>query len=141
MTDMTKEILIGIFGGTIAVTGVLGVFIGAEVLKKSKKENKLDEEEKEIERIFVDELNVGEIKEWFAEKIVSDKTKGIILYPTKENIKKWKLKMPKCDNMLIQLIVDSDNDKVVARREIGFSVLSDKMKELLDSNGGTVVIE
>ena len=49
--------------------------------------------------------------------------------------------MPEQDNVLIQLIYDEANDKVVAYREVGYSEISEKVKELLDSNGGTLVIE
>ena len=95
----------------------------------------------EIESVFVDELNMGEIKKWFVEKMTNDSMKGIVFLPTKENVDKWKVKMPEQDNVLIQLIYDEANDKVIAYREVGYAEISEKVKELLASNGGPLVIE
>lgn len=128
---MMKEILIGTTG-VIAVAAIIAI-VKYQMAKKESGE--------EVESIFVDELNMGEIKKWFSEKLVDENTKGVVFYPTKENTEKWNVKMPENENILIQIIFDSSKNKVVAYREIGFSVLSDKVKDLLDSNGGTIVIE
>ena len=127
---MVKEILIGA-GGVIVIAAILAAV-------KYRMAHKADGA---IERAFVDELNMGEIKKWFVEKMTNDSLKGIVFLPTKENVDKWKVKMPEQDNVLIQLIYDEANDKVVAYREIGYAEISEKVKELLDSNGGTLVIE
>ena len=127
---MVKEILIGA-GGVIVIAAI----IAAVKYKMAHKDDG------EIECVFVDELNMGEIKKWFVEKMTNDSLKGIVFLPTKENVDKWKVKMPEQDNVLIQLIYDEANDKVVAYREVGYSEISEKVKELLDSNGGTLVIE
>ena len=127
---MVKEILIGA-GGVIVVVAI----IAAVKYKMAHKDDG------EIESVFVDELNMGEIKKWFVEKMTNDSLKGIVFLPTKESVDKWKVKMPEQDNVLIQLIYDEANDKVVAYREVGYAEISEKVKELLDSNGGTLVIE
>ena len=127
---MVKEILIGA-GGIIVIAAI----IAAVKYKMAHKDDG------EIESIFVDVLNMGEIKKWFVEKMINDSMKGVVFLPTKENVSKWKVKMPEQDNVLIQLIYDEANDKVVAYREVGYAEISEKVKELLDSNGGTLVIE
>ena len=127
---MVREILIGA-GGVIIVAAIIAAV-------KYKMEHKDDGE---IESVFVDELNMGEIKKWFVEKMANDSMKGIVFLPTKENVDKWKVKMPQQDNVLIQLIYDEANDKVIAYREVGYAEISEKVKELLDTNGGTLVIE
>ena len=99
------------------------------------------EKDEEVERIFVDELNVGEIKAWFLGKLINENQKGVVFYPTKENTEKWKVKLPENQNQLIQIVYDVESDKVVAYREIAFAELSEKLKILLDTNGGTFVID
>ena len=128
---MIKEVLFGA-AGVIAVAAIIAVI----KYQMDQKENG-----EEIESIFVDELNIGEIKTWFADKLEAENMKGVILYPTKENTEKWKIKMPESDNMLIQIVYDEEADTVTAYSEIGFSNLSPKLKELIDANGGTVVLE
>ena len=49
--------------------------------------------------------------------------------------------MPSSQNLLIQIVYDVDADAVSNYREISFSSLSPKFKELMDENGGTVVVE
>lgn len=127
---MVKEILIGA-GGVIVIAAII-----AAVRYKTDHSN-----DGKIECIFVDELNMGEIKKWFVEKMINDSMKGIVFLPTKENVDKWRVKMPEQDNVLIQLIYDGTNDKVIAYREIGYAEISEKVKTLLDANGGTLVIE
>lgn len=127
---MVKEILIGA-GGVIVIAAIIAAV-------KYKMDHKNDGE---IESVFVDVLNMGEIKKWFVEKMMNDSLKGIVFLPTKENVDKWKIKMPEQDNALIQLIYDEANDKVIAYREVGYAEMSEKVKELLESNGGTLVIE
>ena len=84
---------------------------------------------------------MGEIKKWFVDKLTSSSLKGVIFYPTKENVEKWKIKMPEQENALIQSVYDQNKDEVVAYREIAFSEMSSKLKELLAANGGSVIIE
>ena len=67
---------------------------------------------------------------------------GVLLYPTSENISKWSIKIDKPnDNMVIQVVYDKNKEAVVKYREVSFEGLSEKLKELLDTNGGCVVIE
>lgn len=127
---MVKEILIGA-GGVIVIAAIMA----AAKYKMAHKEDS------EIEKVFVDELNMGEIKKWFVEKLLNDAMKGVVFLPTNENVNKWKVKMPEQDNVLIQLIYDEANDKVIAYREVGYAEISDKLKKLLDINDGTLVIE
>lgn len=127
---MVKEFLIGT-GGIIVIAAI----IAAVKYKMAHKDDG------KIESVFVDVLNMGEIKKWFVEKMTNDTMKGIVFLPTKENVDKWKVKMPEQDNVLIQLIYDEANDKVIAYREVGYAEISEKVKELLDPNGGTLVIE
>lgn len=127
---MVKEILIGV-GGVIVIAAIIAAV----------KYKMMHKDDGEIENVFVDELNMGEIKKWFVDKMTNESMKGIVFLPTKENIDKWKVKMPEQENVLIQLIYDETNDKVTAYREVGYAEISKRVKELLDSNGGTIVIE
>lgn len=127
---MVREILIGA-GGVIVVAAIIAAV----------RYQMAHSEDESIESIFVDELNMGEIKKWFVDKITIDSYKGVIFYPTRENIEKWKLKMPQQENMLVQLVYDQDKDKVVAYRNIAFSGMSPKLRELLDTHEGTIVFD
>lgn len=127
---MVKEILIGV-GGTIIVAAIIAV-VRYQMAHKN---------DGEIESVFVDELNMGEIKKWFVEKMTGDSFKGIVFMPTAENVSKWKVKMPERENVLIQLVYDEAADEVIAYREIGYAEISEKVKSLLDANEGTIVIE
>ena len=129
---MTKEMLMGI--GTCGIIMAAAVIAVARYMMAHK-------DDRNIERIFVDELNMGEVKKWFMDKITSDSLKGCIFYPTKENSEKWKIKTPEQKNMLVQAVYNEDKDEIVAYREITFSEMSPKLKELLEANKGTVVIE
>lgn len=128
---MVKEALL-IAAGAITVVAIIAIVR----YQMSKKESGED-----VERIFVDELNIGEIKKWFVDKLTDDNKKGVIFYPTEENTEKWKVKMPENKNQLIQIVYDVDADKVVEYREIAFTELSEKLKALLDENNGTLVID
>lgn len=128
---MVKEVLIGV-AGVIVVAAIVAVV----KYQMSKKENG-----EEVEKIFVDELNIGEIKAWFKDKLLSEEQKGVVFYPTKENTEKWKVKIPEDENLLIQIVYDTNTDSVVSYREITFAELSEKLKELMDNNGGTLVID
>lgn len=128
---MIKEVLFGA-AGVIAIAAIIAV-VRYQMMQKENGE--------EVESLFVDELNMGELKAWFVDKLEMESTKGVVLLPTKENTEKWKVKMPESDNMLIQIVYDEGADNITAYREIGFSSLSPKLKELLDTNGGTLVIE
>lgn len=129
---MVKEVLIGA-AGAIVIAAIIAAMI--RYIKAKEKSGK------PIERIYIDELNTGEIKAWFKDKFSNDNQKGVVFYPTKENTEKWKVKMPDNQNLLIQIVYDMDEDNVVSYREIAFSELSEKLRELLDANGGTLVIE
>ncbi len=127
---MVREILIGT-GGVIIVAAIIAAI----------KYKMAHQDDGEIERIFVDELNMGEIKKWFVDKMTNDSMIGIVFLPTKENVNKWKVKMPEQNNVLIQLIYSKANDKMISYREVGYAEISEKVKNLLDMNGGTIVIE
>lgn len=127
---MVREIFVGV-GSVIVIAAIIAAI-------KYRKDHSDDSE---IESVFVDELNMGEIKKWFVEKMTQDNMKGVVFYPTAENVSKWKIKMSNQENVLIQLVYDQDNDKVLAYREIGFAEMSEKVKDLLDANGGTIVID
>lgn len=127
---MVREILIGT-GGVIIVAAIIAAV----------KYKMAHQDDGEIERIFVDELNMGEIKKWFVDKMTNDSMIGIVFLPTKENVNKWKVKMPEQNNVLIQLIYSKANDKMISYREVGYAEISEKVKNLLDMNGGTIVIE
>lgn len=129
-----------LFGVSVA-GGILGGFISIAVIEAIKRYKTKHKED--IESIYVDELNIGEIKKWFSDKITSDVLKGVILYPTPENTAKWKLNIKKSEmsNMLIQAVYDEAHDNIVSYREIIFSALSPKLQELLDNNGGVFVVE
>ena len=128
---MVREILIGA-GSVIAIAAII------YAIRKYQLEHQ--EEDSDIEKIYLDEVNLGEIKGWFKDKI-SENKKGVIFYPTKENTERWKVKMPSSQNLLIQIVYDVEADSVSNYREISFSSLSPKFKELMDENGGTVVVE
>lgn len=121
--------------------GAAGVVVLAAVIAAIKYQMSKSENGEPIEQIFVDELTVGEIKKWFVGKIETEDHKGVVFYPTKENTEKWKVKMPENENMLIQIVYDVNMDKVVEYREIAFTELSNKVRELLDNNSGTLVID
>ena len=127
---MVKEIVIGA-GGAIIIVAIIAAV-------KYMMDHKNDGE---IESIFVDELNMGEIKKWFVEKMTNDSIKGIVFFPTKENVKRWKVKMPQRDNVLIQLVYDQANNQISSYREVGYAEISEKVKELLDTCDGTFIIE
>lgn len=129
---MTKEMLMGI--GTCGIIMAAAVIAVARYMMAHK-------DDRNIERIFVDELNMGEVKKWFMDKITSDSLKGCIFYPTKENSEKWKIKTPEQKNMLVQAVYNEDKDEIVAYREITFSEMSPKLNELLETGEGIVVIE
>lgn len=129
-----------LFGVSVA-GGILGGFISIAVIEAIKRYKTKHKED--IESIYVDELNIGEIKKWFSDKISSDVFKGVVLYPTPENTAKWKLNIKESEmsNMLIQAVYDEAHDNIVSYREIIFGALSPKLQELLDTNGGVFVVE
>lgn len=127
---MVKEVLISVAG----VVVVAAIFAAVKY-QMSKKESG-----EEVEKIFVDELNMGEIKVWFKDKLLSEAHKGVIFYPTKENLSKWKIKASDNNNLLIQMVYDVETDSVVSYREITFMELSEKLEALIDSSEGTLII-
>lgn len=124
---------------TLAV--VAGAMAGAMLLaieqyKKSEQKNDIIGE-----KIYVDQLNMGEIKSWFKDKLMDSGKKGIIFYPTKENLEKWKIDIEESENELIQVVYDEQTNKIMDYREISFSEISVKLNELLRSSGGTIVVD
>lgn len=150
---MIKEIMIGAAIGASVATdaetiknlaigatigaGVAAIIVAAIKVYKAKKSGE------KIESIYVDELNTGEIKKWFSDKLTKEVLKGVLLYPTPENIDKWKfdIDVSRHSNMLIQAVYDEEKDEVTDYREIIYTTLSSKLKELLDTNGGVLVVE
>lgn len=137
---MLKEIFTGFSGGVIVGAG--GVIVIEVIVATVKQYLMNHNDDQEIERVFVDELNMGEIKKWFAENITGDSMVGVLLLPTKENIAKWKIKkMPSHDNVLVQLVYNEAEEQLVSYREVGYAEIGEKVKELLEANDGMIVIE
>lgn len=130
---MIKEIILGT-GGAVLIAAIIAAVI---IYRSSRKDDG------EIESIYVDELNTGEIKKWFSDRLTKETLKGVVLYPTPENISKWKLPVDAAhlDNTLIQAVFDEDKDEIADYREVVFGTLSEKLKDLLDANGGAFVID
>ena len=129
---MVKEVLIGVVG--VAV-GAVAIYALVKYLKEQRDMGITPE------RSYSDEVNINEIKKWFSEKINSEDEVGVLFYPTEENLKKWDLELDVADNVIIQMVYNQKENNVVSYREIAFGEMSEKLKELLDSNGGTVVLE
>lgn len=129
---MFKEVLIG-----AAVAAIIAAVIIA--LRKYLKEQQ--DSGISPERVFFDDLNLNEIKGWFNGKIDSADKVGVLLYPNKENLEKWKLNIEENDHMIIQMVYNKASDDVVSYREIAFTEMSSKLKEMMDNSGGSVVIE
>lgn len=129
---MVKEVLIGVVG--VAV-GAVAIYAFVKYLKEQRDMGITPE------RSYSDEVNINEIKKWFSEKINSEDEVGVLFYPTEENLKKWDLELDVADNVIIQMVYNQKENNVVSYREIAFGEMSEKLKELLDSNGGTVVLE
>ena len=129
---MVKEVLIGVVG--VAV-GAVAIYAFVKYLKEQRDMGITPE------RSYSDEVNIKEIKKWFSEKINSEDEVGVLFYPTEENLKKWDLELDVADNVIIQMVYNQKENNVVSYREIAFGEMSEKLKELLDSNGGTVVLE
>ena len=129
---MVKEVLIGVVG--VAV-GAVAIYAFVKYLKEQRDMGITPE------RSYSDEVNINEIKKWFSEKINSEDEVGVLFYPTEENLKKWDLELDVADNVIIQMVYNQKENNVVSYREIAFGDMSEKLKELLDSNGGTVVLE
>lgn len=129
---MLKEIMLGA-GGAALVVLIIAAFSRIFASKKS---------DEKVESIYVDELSIGEIKQWFSDNLEKETLKGAILYPTPENIDKWKLEIDasKQSNILIQAVYDEEKDEIVNFRQVIFGTLSTKLQELLDANGGVLVI-
>ncbi len=129
---MLKEIMVGV-GGAALIAAIIVAIRSFRIKNEGGK----------VESIYVDELNIGEVKKWFSDKVTKESLKGTILYPTPENIAKWKLDIDASQqsNTLVRAVYDEEKDKIIAYREVIFSTLSPKLKELLDTNGGVLVIE
>ena len=120
------------------------VFVGAVAIYAIYAFVKYIQEQRELgitpERSYFDEVNINEIKQWFSEKIDSEDVVGVLFYPTEDNLKKWKLDMDVADNIIIQITYNKKSNEVVSYREIAFDKMSAKLRDLLDSNGGTVIL-
>jgi molecular chaperone GrpE (heat shock protein) len=102
-----------------------------------------DELDDIVDRGYVDELTIGEIKAWFKENKTSDNQAGLILYKPNKNvgkvpgkifkfIKKDILPMIEVDEHVIHLVViDKDSDNIIARRELLFSEISEKTQQYI----------
>lgn len=132
---MVKDVLFWAGGITVAAVVGCAIYALSRYLKKQK------ESSSPVERAFLDEISVSEVKKWFSEKMTSDSEVGVLLYPTEENIEKWNLEISKNDKIIIQLVFNQETNEVVDYREIAFSTMSDQLKKLLDDNGGSVVLE
>ena len=132
---MIKEVLIGAGGVVIGAAAIYAIYELVKHLKEQKESSITPE------RSYSDEVNVNEIKQWFSERITSENEVGVLFYPTEENIKKWELDLDVADNIIIQMVYNKETHDVVNYREIAFGEMSVKLKELLDKNGGTLVIE
>lgn len=99
--------------------------------------------EKRIESIHVNNLGIDDVKKWFADKLTKDSIKGFIMSPTPENILRWKLNIDRKANekILIQAIYDEEQDSVIKCRKIVYDQMGEKLKRLIDNNGGCFVIE
>lgn len=128
---MMKEVVF-VGAGVIVVSAIYAV-VRYRMAKREKDEA--------IEKVFLDEVSVGEIKNWFVGKLVDENQKGVVFYPTRENAARWNVKIPASSNVLIQIVYDTKQDKVTAYREIAFTELGEKLKALLDGNNGTLVID
>lgn len=132
---MVKEVLLGVGGVVVGAAAIYAIYALVKYIK----------EQKELgitpERSYSDEVNINEIKVWFSEKIKSENELGVLFYPTEENLKKYNLDLDVKDNIIIQMVYNKDANKVVSYREIAFGEMSAKLKELLDGNGGTLVLE
>lgn len=121
--------------------GVLGVVVLAAILAIRKY---LQEDGVKIEEGYEDVIGIGHIKEYFRDKSVSGDIKGIVIYPTTENINKYKgLKdvIKEGNNHLYLVVYDTVNEKVICCKKYGFSSISDQVKDVIDQNGGIVVLE
>jgi len=132
---MVKEVLIGVGGVVVGAVAIYALYALVKYLK----------EQKELgitpERSYSDEVNINEIRQWFFEKINSKDEVGVLFYPTEENLKKYELDLDVADNVIIQMVYNQKINEVVSYREIAFGKMSAKLMELLDSNGGTLVLE
>ena len=132
---MVKQVLIGVGVVVVGAAAVYGIYVLVKYLKEQKEQNITPE------RTYSDELNLNEIKQWFSEKMTSENEVGVMFYPTEENLKKYDLNLDVSDSILIQMVYCKDTNEVVSYREIAFGEMSAKLKDLIDSNGGTLVIE
>lgn len=132
---MVKEVLFGVGGVVVGAAAIYAIYALVKYIK----------EQKELgitpERSYSDEVNLNEIKEWFSEKIKLGNEVGVLFYPTEENLKKYNLDLDVKDNIIIQMVYNQDANEVVGYREIAFGEMSAKLKELLDGNGGALVLE
>lgn len=132
---MVKEVLFGVGGVVVGAAAIYAIYALVKYIK----------EQKELgitpERSYSDEINLNEIKEWFSEKIKLGNEVGVLFYPTEENLKKYNLDLDVKDNIIIQMVYNQDANEVAGYREIAFGEMSAKLKELLDGNGGALVLE
>ncbi len=132
---MVKEVLIGVGGVVVGAVAVYAIYALVKYLKERKELGITPE------RSYSDEVNLNEIKQWFSEKINPEDEVGVLFYPTEENLKKYELDLDVADNIIIQMVYSQNTNEVISYREIAFGEMSAKLKELLDRNGGTLVLE
>lgn len=132
---MVKEILFGVGGVVVGAAAIYAIYALVKYIKEQKDLGITPE------RSYSDEVNLNEIKDWFKDKIKSEDEVGVLFYPTEENLKKYELDLDVEDNIIIQMVYNQNTNQVVNYREIAFGEMSAKLKELLDGNGGTLVLE
>lgn len=132
---MVKEVLFGVGGVVVGAAAIYAIYALVKYIKEQKKLGITPE------RSYSDEINLNEIKEWFSEKIKLGNELGVLFYPTEENLKKYNLDLDVKDNIIIQMVYNQDANEVAGYREIAFGEMSAKLKELLDGNGGALVLE
>ena len=131
---MLKEVLF-FTGGFL--TGTISACLVISLVKylNGKKNGEI-----ESERVFLDVVDMNEIKQWFSENI-GENEKGVIIISNEENIKKWDLKMDVNEQMIIQFVYNSGKKEVVKYREIAFNEMSSTLNKLLEDNKGNLVVE
>lgn len=132
---MVKEILFGVGGVVVGAAAIYAIYALVKYIKEQKDLGITPE------RSYSDEVNLNEIKDWFKDKIKSEDEVGVLFYPTEENLKKYELDLDVEDNIIIQMVYNQNTNQVANYREIAFGEMSAKLKELLDGNGGTLVLE
>lgn len=120
-----------IIAGAVAAGAVIAVIKYKSAVK----------EPQNIEKIYVDEVNLGELKSWFSGKLNEDGAKGLILRPTKENLQKFHIPLKESDHILVQAVYSVKKNEILAYREVSFSEIGNKLSTLLDADGGAFIVD